>query len=144
VARGQKRNTPVVQQAGQALERLKSEIADEIYGGPDPQARTLQSWYQTGYGGDVPSRVWGAVGGNMVRRMIAAAEQALIEGATAQVRQAFRQQAFTGQQTLGGQQGTQTGQFFQGQGFNQAQVQQAQQLAQQTPNPLGLNVPTAQ
>ncbi len=71
MALGQKRNTALVPQAAQALEQLKNEVSSEVSGGPDPQAQTLQSWYQTGYGGEVPSRVWGSVGGNMVRRMIA-------------------------------------------------------------------------
>src|SRR5690606_41131598 len=84
MALGQKRNTALVPQAAQALEQLKNELASEISNGPDPQAQTLQSWYQTGYGGDVPSRVWGSVGGNMVRRMIAAAQQSMIQQATQQ------------------------------------------------------------
>ena len=91
MALGQKRNTALVPQAAQALEQLKNELASEISNGPDPQAQTLQSWYQTGYGGDVPSRVWGSVGGNMVRRMIAAAQQSMIQQATQQTQAAFRQ-----------------------------------------------------
>src|SRR5690606_33648218 len=79
MAAGQKRNTVLVPQALQALERFKYEIANEIAQGGDPLAHTLQSWYQTGYGGDIPARVWGSVGGNMVRRMIAAAEQTLVQ-----------------------------------------------------------------
>lgn len=91
MALGQKRNTALVPQAAQALEQLKNEVSSEIHSGPDPQAHTLQSWYQTGYGGEVPSRVWGSVGGNMVRRMIAAAEQSMIQQATQQTQTAFRQ-----------------------------------------------------
>lgn len=91
MALGQKRNTALVPQAAQALEQLKNEVSSEIHSGPDPQAQTLQSWYQTGYGGEVPSRVWGSVGGNMVRRMIAAAEQSMIQQATQQTQTAFRQ-----------------------------------------------------
>ena len=91
MAAGQKRNTAVVPQARQALERFKYEVANEIYQGPDPLAQTLQSWHQTGYGGDIPARVWGAVGGQMVRRMIAAAEQSLISQAVGQIRAGFQQ-----------------------------------------------------
>ncbi|HEY8416680.1 MAG TPA: alpha/beta-type small acid-soluble spore protein [Limnochordales bacterium] len=91
MALGQKSNRALVPQARQALEQLKNEVSSEIASGPDPQAQALQSWYQSGYGGEVPSRVWGAVGGNMVRRMIAAAEQSLIQGAAAQAQAAFRQ-----------------------------------------------------
>src|SRR5690606_4193989 len=91
MALGQKRNTALVPQAAQALEQLKNEVSSEIHSGPDPQAQTLQSWYQTGYGGEVPSRVWGSVGGNMVRRMIAAAQQSMIQQAAQQTQTAFRQ-----------------------------------------------------
>src|SRR5690625_2145888 len=91
MALGQKRNTALVPQAAQALEQLKQEMANEIASGPDPQAQSLQSWYQSGYGGEVPSRVWGSVGGNMVRRMIAAAQQSMIQQATHQTQTAFRQ-----------------------------------------------------
>lgn len=91
MALGQKRNTALVPQAAQALEQLKNEVSSEIHSGSDPQAQTLQSWYKTGYGGEVPSRVWGSVGGNMVRRMIAAAQQSMIQQATHQTSTAFRQ-----------------------------------------------------
>ena len=91
MALGQKRNVAVVPGARQALEQFKYEVANEIAQGGDPQAQTLQSWYQTGYGGNIPARVWGAVGGNMVRRMIAAAEQTLAQQAVSQVRAGFQQ-----------------------------------------------------
>jgi len=95
MARGQKRNQPLIQNAGQALDRFKYEVAQEIAQTPnDPQAQLLQQYLsgQTGgYGGDIPSRVWGAVGGHMVRRMIAAAEQTLISQAQSAVQQSFRQ-----------------------------------------------------
>jgi len=120
MARGQKRNQPLIQQAGQALERFKYEVAQEIAQNPsDPQAQRLQQYLsgQTGgYGGDIPSRVWGAVGGHMVRRMIAAAEQTLISQAQAAVQQSFRQGL---QGTLTGT--TQTG-FPQGQTGTQTQT----------------------
>jgi len=80
MAQGQKRNRALVPQAQSALERLKQEVATEL-GIPNYQ----------GYLGDVPARLNGAVGGNMVRRMIAAAEQALIQQTAAQVQAGFRQ-----------------------------------------------------
>lgn len=95
MAEGQQRNQPVVPQAGQALDRFKYEVAQEVATtSNDPQAQLLQQWFsgQTGgYGGDIPSRLWGAVGGHMVRRMIAAAEQSLIGQATHDAQQGFRQ-----------------------------------------------------
>lgn len=66
MAEGQRRNQVVVPQARQALDQLKFEIASEL-GIPN----------YSGYLGDVPSRLNGAVGGNMVRRMIQLAEQQL-------------------------------------------------------------------
>ncbi len=71
MAEGQKSNVHVVQQAGQALEQFKQQVASELG----------ITNYQ-GYLGDVPSRLNGAVGGNMVRRMIALAEQNLAQGGT--------------------------------------------------------------
>ncbi|HLS89273.1 MAG TPA: alpha/beta-type small acid-soluble spore protein [Sphingobacteriaceae bacterium] len=58
----------MVPQARAGLERLKFEVAQEL-GIPN----------YSGYLGDVPSRINGAVGGNMVRRMIALAEQQLAQ-----------------------------------------------------------------
>ncbi|MBO8167828.1 MAG: alpha/beta-type small acid-soluble spore protein [Thermoanaerobacteraceae bacterium] len=66
MAAGQKTNQLVVPQARQALEQLKQETAAEL---------GIQN-YQ-GYLGDVPSRLNGAVGGHMVRKMIQAYEQNL-------------------------------------------------------------------
>lgn len=68
MAQGQQRNTHLVPQARAGLERLKFEVAQEL-GIPN----------YSGYLGDVPSRINGAVGGNMVRRMIALAEQQLAQ-----------------------------------------------------------------
>lgn len=106
MAAGQQRNQPLLPQAAQALERFKYEVAQEVAStSGDAQAQLLQQWYtgQTGgYGGDIPSRLWGAVGGHMVRRMIAAAEQSLIGQATQNVQQGFRQAI--GQQTFQPQQ----------------------------------------
>ncbi len=94
MAEGQQRNVVLVPGAAQALDQFKYEVAQEISNSGDPQAQLLQQWLSGatgGYGGDIPSRVWGAVGGHMVRRMIAAAEQSLIQQATAEVQTAFRQ-----------------------------------------------------
>jgi len=75
MARGQRSNTALVRGCEPALERLKYEIANEIGVNYDAQG---------GYGGDIPSRLNGAVGGHMVRRMIEQAEQQLAgrQGAT--------------------------------------------------------------
>lgn len=64
------RTQVLVPQALQALDRLKVETASEL-GIPN----------YTGYLGDVPSKYNGAVGGNMVRKMIRLAESQLV-GAT--------------------------------------------------------------
>lgn len=71
MAEGQKSNVHVVPQASQALEQFKQQVASE-----------LGITNYSGYLGDVPSRLNGAVGGNMVRRMIALAEQNLAQGGT--------------------------------------------------------------
>jgi len=95
VARGQRSNEPLIRQAGQALDRFRDEVAQEVaMTSGDPQAQLLQQYLsgQTGgYGGDIPSRLWGAVGGHMVRRMIAAAEQSLINQVQTSVQQGFQQ-----------------------------------------------------
>ncbi len=95
MAQGQRSNNPVIQNAGQALDRFKYEVAQEVAQTTnDPQAQLLQQYIsgQTGgYGGDIPARVWGAVGGHMVRRMIAAAEQSLVGQIQSGVQQQFQQ-----------------------------------------------------
>ncbi len=68
MATGQQSNRTVVRGAEAALEQLKFEAASEI--GVNYEAHG-------GYGGDIPSRQNGAVGGHMVRRMIELAEQQL-------------------------------------------------------------------
>jgi len=78
VAQGQRSSQVIVPQARQALDQLKYEVAQEV-GIPNYQ----------GYLGDLPSRLNGAVGGNMVRRMIQFAEQQLAGGAATTA--AFRQ-----------------------------------------------------
>ena len=71
MAAGQRSNNVLVPQARAALDQFKWETASEI-GVNVPQG---------GYMGDLPSRVNGAIGGNMVRKMIAAYEQSLSGGA---------------------------------------------------------------
>ena len=68
MAQGQRSNRALVGQARSALDNLKFEVANEI--GVNYEAHG-------GYGGDIPSRQNGAVGGHMVRRMIELAEQQL-------------------------------------------------------------------
>lgn len=63
-------NQKVVPQAAQALDQLKQQIASQI-GLPNYQ----------GYLGDVPSKLNGKVGGQIVRTLIASAEQQLAGGA---------------------------------------------------------------
>ncbi len=65
-------NRALVQGSERALDTLKYEVARDI--GINPP--------QDGYWGDIPSRQNGAVGGHMVRRMIALAEQNLAQGGT--------------------------------------------------------------
>lgn len=67
MAAGQRTNQVLVPQARAALDKFKWETASEI-GVNVPQGA---------YMGDLPSRVNGAIGGNMVRKMIAAYEQSL-------------------------------------------------------------------
>ncbi|MBC8081414.1 MAG: alpha/beta-type small acid-soluble spore protein [Gorillibacterium sp.] len=61
------RNVLVVQQAGQALEQLKYEVAQEL-GIQIPQ---------DGYYGYMATRDTGAIGGHMTRRLVEIAEQQL-------------------------------------------------------------------
>ncbi|MEW6522225.1 MAG: alpha/beta-type small acid-soluble spore protein [Bacillota bacterium] len=67
MAAGQRSNRTLIPEAQQALDQMKYEVARDlgINAGPG------QYW------GHLPSRVNGAVGGHMVRRMIAMAEQSL-------------------------------------------------------------------
>lgn len=70
MARGwrRSRNRILVPEATQAMDKFKYEVASEL--GINPE-------YKSGYWGNISSRECGAVGGHMVRRMIAAAEQTL-------------------------------------------------------------------
>lgn len=95
MALGQKRNTLLVPGSWQGLENFKWEVASEL--GVQAPA--------DGYMGDIPSRVNGAIGGHMVRRMIAAAEQSLISQAATNVQAGFRS-ALAGGANLGQTGGT--------------------------------------
>ena len=69
MTRRRRRNRILVPEARQAMDRFKYEMASEL--GINPE-------YQSGYWGNISSRECGAVGGHMVRRMIAEAEQSLM------------------------------------------------------------------
>ncbi len=75
------RNTPVVVEARQALQRFRDEVANEL--------NIDTSKIVGGYWGWMPTRETGAVGGQMVKRMIEAAERSLIEQSVAGVRSGF-------------------------------------------------------
>ncbi len=60
------RNQLIVQQARVALDQLKFEVAQQLGISLDPA-----------YNGDKKTREMGAIGGNMVRRMVQIAEQQL-------------------------------------------------------------------
>ncbi len=62
-------NLKVIPEAYRILNQFKLEVAQELNINPE---------YKTGYWGNITSRECGAVGGHMVRRMIASAEQALV------------------------------------------------------------------
>lgn len=82
MARGQKTgNQLIIPQSYNAMDQFKVEVASEL--GINPE-------YKSGYWGNIPARECGAVGGHMVRRMIAAAEQSLIEQTAANVKAGFR------------------------------------------------------
>lgn len=69
---GGNNNQLLVQSARPALENLKNQTASELG----------ITNYAGAYKGDLPSRVNGSVGGFMVKKMIALAEQQLSGGAT--------------------------------------------------------------
>lgn len=66
--RRKRKNRILVPEATQAMNKFKYEVAEEL--GINPE-------YKTGYWGNISSRECGAVGGHMVRRMIAEAELSL-------------------------------------------------------------------
>lgn len=118
MARDSRNNRVLVPQARKALDRFKYEIANEL------QLPTQA--IQDGYWGDVTAREAGAVGGNMVKRMIQAAEQSLVQQAAAGVRAGF-QEAFSSPQASG-QTGAAWGQA--GKSLNQAGTAPAGQSQQ--------------
>jgi hypothetical protein len=79
---GQRSNNLLVIEASSAMEKFKHEIANEL--------NIDTSKIQGGYWGYVTSRETGAVGGNMVRRMIEAAERSLAEQTLADVKAGFQ------------------------------------------------------
>jgi len=87
---GQKSNSYLVKAAGPALNKFKYEIANEL--------NIDLSKVQGGYWGYMPTRETGAIGGNMVRRMIEAAERTLAEQTVSQVRSGFQAGLNTSQQ----------------------------------------------
>lgn len=97
---GQKSNSYLVKEAGPALDKFKYEIANEL--------NIDLSKVQGGYWGYMPTRETGAIGGNMVRRMIEAAERTLAEQTVAEVKAGF-QAGLTSNSQLGNQ--NQTNQF---------------------------------
>jgi len=64
-------NQALVPAATRALDQFKYEIANELGLGPQ---------IANGYWGDIPSRLNGKVGGQMVRRMIELAERQMASG----------------------------------------------------------------
>jgi hypothetical protein len=70
MAGGQKSNQILIRQAARPMEAFKWETASEL-GIQVPEG---------GYMGDLPSRMNGAIGGNMVKKMIAAYENSLAQG----------------------------------------------------------------
>lgn len=79
---GQRNNSLVVPQARSAMDQFKYEIANEL--------NIDTSMIKGGYWGYMISRDTGAIGGNMVRRMIEAAERSLAEQTAADVQAGFR------------------------------------------------------
>jgi len=79
---GQKSNSYLVKAAGPALDKFKYEIANEL--------NIDLSKVQGGYWGYMATRDTGAIGGNMVRRVIEAAERTLAEQTIADVKAGFQ------------------------------------------------------
>lgn len=79
---GQRSNSLLVKQASSAMDKFKYEIANEL--------NIDTSKVQGGYWGYMMSRDTGAIGGNMVRRMIEAAERSLAEQTLADVKTGFQ------------------------------------------------------
>lgn len=79
---GQRSNTPVVVQAMQALDKMKYEVANEL--------NVDMSKVQGNYFGYMTTRETGAIGGNMVKKMIEAAERSLAQQAIQGVQAGFQ------------------------------------------------------
>ncbi len=79
---GQRSNNLLVKQASAAMEKFKYEIANEL--------NIDTSKVQGGYWGYMMTRDTGAIGGNMVRRMIEAAEKSLADQTIADVKAGFQ------------------------------------------------------
>ncbi len=77
------RNQIMVPQARQAMDKFKYEIANQV-GGVDMDQNG-------GYLGHLPSAVLGRIGGQMVRNMIAAAQNSLSQQATTGLTAGFSQ-----------------------------------------------------
>ncbi|MGE5652908.1 MAG: small, acid-soluble spore protein, alpha/beta type [Bacillota bacterium] len=71
-------NRILVKGAQKALDQFKQEVAAEI---------GIQNYMANGYGGDLPSKVNGSVGGYMVKKMIALAESQITNQGTGVVNQ---------------------------------------------------------
>lgn len=71
-------NRILIKGAQKALDQFKQEVAAEI---------GIQNYMANGYGGDLPSKVNGSVGGYMVKKMIALAEQQISNQGTGVVNQ---------------------------------------------------------
>lgn len=80
MARNQNQNQIQVPQAKEALNRMKYEVAS-----------SLGINLNQGYNGDLTTYEAGKIGGNMVKQMILAAEQSLINQAVGAVRSGFQQ-----------------------------------------------------
>jgi len=75
MAKGSARKVQLIPEAHRALDQMKYEIAAEL-GLPVRQG-------SEDYWGDIPARECGKVGGEMVRRMIAFAQQNLVQATQA-------------------------------------------------------------
>lgn len=71
-------NSILVKGAAGAMDQFKQEVASEI---------GIQNYMANGYGGDLPSKVNGTVGGYMVKKMIAMAEDQIANNGTSSVSQ---------------------------------------------------------
>jgi len=97
VARNNNNNQVQVPQAKQALERMKYEVAS-----------SLGINLNQGYNGHLSTYEAGKIGGYMVKQMIQAAEQSLINQTISSVRSAFQQGLAEGQPGVTQQFGQQT------------------------------------